>query len=479
MEYNVVIGLEVHCQLSTRTKIFCGCSPVFGAEPNRQTCPICLGHPGVLPVLNRAVVHAGIMAGLATHCEIRSPNVFSRKHYFYPDLPKGYQISQYDKPICEHGHLEILVDGETKRIGLTRIHMEEDAGKNMHEGLDGVSHVDLNRAGVPLLEAVSEPDLRSPEEAVAYLKKMRNIVIYLGICDGNMERGNLRCDANISLRPKGQKEFGTKVEMKNMNSFRFLRQALEYEIKRQTQVLNEGGTIVQETRLWDAKRGVTESMRGKEMAHDYRYLPEPDLAPVMISDDWIEQVKKELPELPDDKRNRFESEYGLSLYDADVLTSTRELADYYEQTVKAFDKAPKTTCNWVMGELMGRLNEDGTSIDACPMSPAQLAGLVAAIEDGTISGKIAKTVFAKLFGTDQTAMQVIEAEGLVQESDPTAIDAMITPVLDANTDKVAAYLGGKDKLFGFFVGQVMKASKGQANPQLVNERLKALLASRG
>jgi len=475
MEYGVVIGLEVHCQLATNSKIFCGCATTFGNPPNSQTCPICLGHPGVLPVLNRQVVEWSVMTGLATGCQITSPNVFSRKHYFYPDLPKGYQISQYDKPICEHGKIEIVVDGTPKTIGLTRIHMEEDAGKNLHEGLGDVSHVDLNRAGVPLMEMVSEPDMRSPEEAVAYLKKVRTLMIYLGVCDANMERGNLRCDANISLRPLGQEEFGTKVEMKNMNSFRFLKQALEYEIKRQTKVLDEGGTIVQETRQWDAKRGVTESMRVKEEAHDYRYLPEPDLLPVEVPQAWIDEIAKTMPELPDAKRERFVSDFGLSEYDADVLTTNRELADYYEAAVAAYVGDPKTTCNWVMGELAAKLNEDGTAIDACPMSPAQLAGIVEAIHVGTISGKIGKTVFGEMYGTDKTAKAVIEEKGLVQVSDTGAIDALIQPILDANQDKVDAYRGGKDKLFGFFIGQVMKASKGQANPQMVNERLRALL----
>ncbi len=475
MNYEVVIGLEVHCQLATKSKIFCGCSTTFGNPPNSQTCPICLGHPGVLPVLNRQVVAWTVMTGLATKCQITSPNVFSRKHYFYPDLPKGYQISQYDKPICEHGRIEIVVDGKPKTIGLTRIHMEEDAGKNLHEGLGDVSHVDLNRAGVPLMEMVSEPDIRTPEEAVAYLKKIRTLMIYLGVSDANMERGNLRCDANISLRPKGQKAFGTKVEMKNMNSFRFIKQALEYEIKRQAKVLDEGGTIVQETRLWNTKRGVTESMRTKEEAHDYRYLPEPDLLPVEVSDEWIEQIRQQMPELPDDKRERFVADFGLSEYDADVLTATRELAAYYEQSVSAYNGDPKVTCNWVMGELAAKLNEDGTDINDCPMTPEQLAGIVKAIHDGTISGKIGKTVFAEMYGTDKSAADVIKEKGLVQVSDSGAVDALIQPVLDANQDKVEAYRGGKEKLFGFFVGQVMKASKGQANPQVVNERLKALL----
>jgi len=475
MEYGVVIGLEVHCQLATNTKIFCGCATTFGNPPNSQTCPICLGHPGVLPVLNRQVVEWSIMTGLATGCQITSPNVFSRKHYFYPDLPKGYQISQYDKPICEHGKIEIVVDGTPKTIGLTRIHMEEDAGKNIHEGLEGVSHVDLNRAGVPLMEMVSEPDMRSPEEAVAYLKKVRTLMLYLGVCDANMERGNLRCDANISLRPKGREAFGTKVEMKNMNSFRFLKQALEYEIKRQTKILDEGGTIIQETRQWDGKRGVTESMRVKEEAHDYRYLPEPDLLPVEVPQAWTDEIAKTMPELPDAKRERFVGDFGLSEYDSDVLTTNRELADYYERAVAAYDGDPKVTCNWLMGELSAKLNEDGTSIDACPMTPAQLATIVEAIHDGTISGKIGKVVFAEMYGTDKTAKTVIEEKGLVQVSDSGAVDALIQPVMDANQDKVDAYRGGKDKLFGFFVGQVMKASKGQANPQVVNQRLKALL----
>jgi aspartyl-tRNA(Asn)/glutamyl-tRNA(Gln) amidotransferase subunit B len=475
MDYEVVIGLEVHCQLATKTKIFCGCATTFGQSPNAQTCPVCLGHPGVLPVLNRQAVAYTIMAGLATHCEIRDASVFARKHYFYPDLPKGYQISQYDRPICEGGRVEILVEGVPQRIGLTRIHMEEDAGKNLHEGLGDASHVDLNRAGVPLIEVVSEPELRSPEEAVAYLKKLRDIVVYLGVCDGNMEQGNLRCDANISLRPRGSDTLGTRVEMKNMNSFRFLKAAIEYEMKRQAQVLHRGGTIVQETRLWDTKRGVTESMRTKEEAHDYRYMPEPDLLPVVVDPEWIEEIRRAMPELPDAKRERFVAAYGLSAYDADVLTASRALADYYERAVAAYDGDPKLTCNWVMGDLMGRLNEAGTAIEQCPMTPAQLAGIVAAIHEGTISGKIAKAVFGHLYGTGKTAADVIREQGLVQVSDTGAIDAIIAGVLAANPEEVALFRGGKDKLLGFFVGQVMKASKGKANPQLVNERLRAAL----
>jgi aspartyl-tRNA(Asn)/glutamyl-tRNA(Gln) amidotransferase subunit B len=475
MDYEVVIGLEVHCQLATRTKIFCGCATTFGQVPNSQTCPICLGHPGVLPVLNRQAVEYTILAGLATHCEIRSPSVFARKHYFYPDLPKGYQISQYDKPICEGGHVEIVVDGKPKRIGLTRIHMEEDAGKNLHENLGDSSHVDLNRAGVPLIEVVSEPDLRSSDEAVAYLKKLRDIVVYLGVCDGNMEQGNLRCDANISLRSKGSEPFGTRVEMKNINSFRFLKGSIEYEMKRQAQVLDQGGRVIQETRLWDTKRGVTESMRTKEEAHDYRYMPEPDLLPVVVEDAWIARVREGMPELPDAKRERFVASYGLSAYDADVLTATRPLADYYEAAVAAYSGDPKLTCNWVMGDLAGRLNESGASIEDCPMPPEQLAGIVEAIHGGTISGKIAKEVFGHLYGTDKTAAQVIEEQGLVQVSDTGAIDAIIAEVVAAHPGEVEAFKGGKDKLMGFFVGQVMKATQGKANPKLVNERLRDAL----
>jgi aspartyl-tRNA(Asn)/glutamyl-tRNA(Gln) amidotransferase subunit B len=477
IKYEAVIGLEVHCQLATRSKIFCGCATTFGQPPNSQTCPICLGHPGVLPVLNRQVVAHTIRAGLATHCQIKSPSVFARKHYFYPDLPKGYQISQYDKPICEGGHVEIVVDGAPKRIGLTRIHMEEDAGKNLHEGLEAVSHVDLNRAGVPLVEIVSEPDMRTSDEAVAYLKKLRDIVVYLGICDGNMEQGNLRCDANVSLRPRGREAFGTKVEMKNMNSFRFLKAALEYEMKRQAQVLDRGGTVVQETRLWDTRRGVTESMRSKEEAHDYRYMPEPDLLPVVVDPAWVAEIRQDMPELPDAKRERFVATYGLSAYDADVLTASQALADYYEQAVAAFDGDPKLTCNWVMGDLTARLNEAGVPIEACPMTPAQLAGIVAAIHGGTISGKIAKDVFSRLWGTGMTAAQVIQAEGLVQVSDTGAIDAIIAEVIAAHPKETADYKAGKEKLIGFFVGQVMKRSQGKANPGLVNERLRALLSA--
>jgi len=477
MEYEAVIGLEVHCQLATRSKIFCGCATTFGQPPNSQTCPICLGHPGVLPVLNRQAVAYTIRAGLATHGVIQSSSVFARKHYFYPDLPKGYQISQYDKPIIDGGYVEIVTDAGPKRIGLTRIHMEEDAGKNLHEGLESVSHVDLNRAGVPLIEIVSEPDLRTSDEAVAYLKKLRDIVVYLGVCDGNMEEGNLRCDANVSLRPKGQEAFGTKVEMKNMNSFRFLKAAVEYEMKRQAQVLDRGGTVIQETRLWDTKRGVTESMRSKEEAHDYRYMPEPDLLPVVVDPAWVEEVRRQMPELPDAKRERFVASYGLSEYDAEVLTASQALADFFEKSVAAFDGDPKLTCNWVMGELMARLNQDGTPIEACPLTPEQLAGLVGAIHGGTISGKIAKTVFGHLYGSNKTAEQVIEAEGLVQVSDTGAIDAIIAEVIAAHPNEAADYRGGKDKLLGFFVGQVMKQTQGKANPKLVNERLRAMLSA--
>jgi aspartyl-tRNA(Asn)/glutamyl-tRNA(Gln) amidotransferase subunit B len=476
-EYEAVIGLEVHCQLATKTKIFCGCATTFGQPPNSQTCPVCLGHPGVLPVLNRQAVAYTIRAGLATHGEIQSPSVFARKHYFYPDLPKGYQISQYDKPIIDGGYVEIVTEAGPRRIGLTRIHMEEDAGKNLHEGFDAVSHVDLNRAGVPLIEIVSEPDLRTSDEAVAYLKKLRDIVVYLGICDGNMEQGNLRCDANVSLRPKGQAAFGTKVEMKNMNSFRFLKAAVEYEMKRQAQVLDRGGTVVQETRLWDTKRGVTESMRSKEEAHDYRYLPEPDLLPVVVDPAWVEEVRKDMPELPDAKRERFVADYGLSAYDAEVLTASQALADYFERAVAAFDGDPKLTCNWVMGDLTAKLNEDGTPIEDCPLAPEQLAGIIEAIHGGTISGKIAKTVFGHMYGTDRTAAQVIEAEGLVQVSDTGAIDAIIADVIAAHPQEAADYRGGKEKLLGFFVGQVMKQTQGKANPKLVNERLRAMLSA--
>lgn len=478
MTYEPVIGLEVHAQVLTDSKIFCGCSTRFGQPPNSQVCPICLGLPGVLPVLNRKVVELGIRMGLATHCKIAPSARFARKNYFYPDLPKGYQISMYELPLAEHGYLEILSgapeSGVTKRIGLTRIHMEEDAGKNLHEGIQGASHVDLNRAGVPLLEIVSEPDIRSPEEAVSYLKRLREILVYAGVSDADMEKGNFRCDANVSIRPAGASQFGTRAEIKNMNSFRFVQKAIEYEIERQEKVLNEGGKIVQETRLWDAKAGITVSMRSKEEAHDYRYFPEPDLVPLQIDREWIDQIAKELPELPEAKRERFVRSYGIPEYDAAVLTGSQALADFYERAVTLFNK-PKVVSNWVMGDLLRELKNDNKEIDQAAIRPEQLARMLQMIDAGTISGKIAKTVFEEIYRTGGDPEKIVEEKGLTQVSDESALHRVIEEVLAANPKELAGYRAGKEKLIGFFVGQVMKLSGGKANPGKVNELLKKRL----
>jgi len=460
--YETVIGLEVHVQLTTKTKIFCGCSTAFGQEPNSQVCPVCLGLPGALPVLNEKAVELAIKTGLATNCRIAPRSIFARKNYFYPDLPKGYQISQFELPVCEHGWLEIpLEDGRSKRIGITRAHMEEDAGKLIHGDTPdtaGVSMVDLNRACTPLLEIVSEPDMRSADEAIAYLKKLHQIVVYLGVCDGNLEEGSFRCDANVSVRPVGQKEFGTRAELKNINSFRFIKQAIEYEVERQIDLIESGGKVVQETRLFDSNTGMTRSMRGKEEAHD----PDPDLVPLVISEAWIETVRATLPELPDAKRARFVDELGLSTYDAEVLSSDRGVADYFDACV-AIARDAKSCANWVMGDVLRKLKETDTLISDAPVTPERLVGLLARIADNTISGKIAKTVFEKMWQDRQTADQVIEAEGLKQVTDTGAIEALVDSVI-------------ADKLIGFFVGKVMQASQGKANPGLVNQLLKKKLS---
>ena len=474
MKYEAVIGLEVHAQMLTETKIFCGCSTKFGSEPNTQTCPVCIGMPGVLPVLNQKALKFAIKTGFAINCRISPYSRFARKNYFYPDLPKGYQISQYELPICEHGCIEIVVDGEIKKIGITRVHMEEDAGKNIHGEEENHSFVDLNRAGVPLMEIVSEPDIRSSGEAVEYMKKLRTILRYLGVCDGNMEQGSLRCDANVSVMPIGQKEYGTRTEVKNINSFRFVEKALDYEIRRQIKVLEDGGKIIQETRLWDSTRGMTESMRGKEEAHDYRYFPEPDLVPIIVEQKWIGEIKKSLPELPDIKRERFVSEYALPENDADLLISEKPLADWFEEAVKLGGQ-PKIVANWVQGDLMRLLNEESKSIEECPLKQEQLVDMLKLIENGTISGKIAKTVFEEMYKTGKDAKVIVEEKGLVQISDTGEIDKAIAEVIAKHPKEVDRFRSGEEKLIGFFVGQVMKLTKGKANPQIVNELLKKKL----
>ncbi|KGO35367.1 MAG: Asp-tRNA(Asn)/Glu-tRNA(Gln) amidotransferase subunit GatB [Desulfoprunum sp.] len=466
MEFETVIGLEIHAQLKTASKIFCGCSTEFGAPPNTQTCPVCQGMPGVLPVLNRKVVEFAIRMGLATESKINRSNQFARKNYFYPDLPKGYQTSQYDKPIIEHGKVEIEVNGETKVIGITRMHMEEDAGKLVHDEREPVSYVDLNRTGTPLLEIVSEPDMRSPQEATAYLKKIHAILRYLDICDGNMQEGSFRCDANISLRPVGQKEYGTRTELKNMNSFRNVQAALEYEIRRQRDLLLDGGKVVQQTLLWDPDTGRTESMRGKEDAHDYRYFPCPDLVPVEIDEQWIEEIRTTLPELPDARKKRFIAEYGLPPYDAGILTGERELADYFELAVKS-EADPKKISNWIMTELMRELKGEG--IGTCRISAQQLAQLLLLIERGTISGKIAKGVFQIMFETGKDPEVIVREKNLVQVTDEGEIMTVVRQIVEQHPDQARDLREGKEKLIGFFVGQLMKQMKGKANPAMANE----------
>ncbi|ADH86636.1 Asp-tRNA(Asn)/Glu-tRNA(Gln) amidotransferase subunit GatB [Desulfurivibrio alkaliphilus] len=470
MELETVIGLEVHAQLKTKSKIFCGCSTEFGRPPNSNTCPVCLGMPGVLPVLNRRVVEFAIKLALATDCTVNRRNIFARKNYFYPDLPKGYQISQFDRPIAEHGALTIELEGApSRRIGITRIHMEEDAGKLIHDEHEPQSYVDLNRTGVPLLEIVSEPDLRSPAEAAAYLRKLHAIVRYLDICDGNMQEGSFRCDANISLRPKGQEEFGTRTELKNMNSFRNVQKALEYEERRQRDLLLDGREVVQVTLLWDADKGVSQAMRSKEEAHDYRYFPDPDLVPVEIDESWLEEVRAGLPELPLARKTRFIEQLGLPDYDAEVLTSSRELADYFEQALAAYPAAKKLS-NWIMTELMRVMKGDeGIDIAACPVSPPHLARLLTMVDEGMISGKIAKTVFEEMMSSGADPDTVVKEKNLVQVSDEGELLTIVREIIAANPEQVEQFKGGKSKVMGFFVGQLMQQTKGKANPQLANQ----------
>ena len=473
MNWEVVIGLEIHAQLATRSKIFSGASTAYGAEPNTQACAVDLGLPGVLPVLNKEVVRMAARFGLAIGARVAPRSVFARKNYFYPDLPKGYQISQYELPIVEGGHIDIdLEDGSTKRIGVTRAHLEEDAGKSLHEDFHGMTGIDLNRAGTPLLEIVSEPDMRSAKEAVAYMRKIHSLVRYLEICDGNMQEGSFRCDANVSVRPVGQEEFGTRTELKNINSFRFVEKAINFEIERQIDVLESGGEVVQETRLYDADKDITRSMRSKEEANDYRYFPDPDLLPVVIEPEFLDEVKAGLPELPDEKRQRFVDEFELSAYDAGVLTASREMAEYFEAVVAAADGAAKLSANWVMGELTAALNKSGQEIAESPVTAQMLGGMIRRINDNTISGKIAKQVFEAMWAGEGDADRIIEAKGLKQITDSSAIEPIIDEIIAANPGQVEQYRGGKEKLFGFFVGQVMKATKGKANPQQVNELLR-------
>jgi aspartyl-tRNA(Asn)/glutamyl-tRNA(Gln) amidotransferase subunit B len=476
--YEAVIGLEIHAQLRTATKIFCGCSTAFGAAPNSEVCPVCLGQPGALPVLNRQAVDYAVMAALALGCEVQAESIFARKNYFYPDLPKGYQISQYERPLALGGGLQVAVDGAARFVRLTRIHMEEDAGKSLHEGFrdsETRTYVDYNRSGVPLIEIVSEPDMRSAAEAAEFFTRLREILVSIGVSDGNMEEGSLRCDANVSVRPIGQQTLGTKAEVKNVNSFRYLQKAIEYEIDRQIEVVSKGGRVVQETRLFDSATGRTHSMRSKEEAHDYRYFPEPDLPPLVVTADRIDRLRGALPELPEARRTRFVARYGIPDYDAGVLTQSG-LADYFEQVAGAAGN-PKAASNWVMGELLRTLNDRGTAVADVPLKPAALAGLIALVDKGTISNAIAKDVFPKMYDSGRTADEIVAAEGLAQNSDEGAVLEIVRAVMAANAETVAQYRAGSQKTFGFLVGQVMKGSGGKANPKLANTLLKRELDS--
>ncbi len=475
MEWETVIGLEIHAQLATKSKIFSGAATAYGAEPNTQACAVDLGLPGVLPVLNREAVRMAVKFGLAIGATVAQRSVFARKNYFYPDLPKGYQISQYDLPVVSTGRLSISVDGTDKTIGITRAHLEEDAGKSLHEDFHGLSGIDLNRAGTPLLEIVSEPDLRSAKEAVAYMKKLHALVRYLEICDGNMQEGSFRCDANVSVRRKGDQKLGTRAEIKNLNSFRFVERAINYEIERQITLIESDGEVIQETRLYDSSKDETRSMRSKEEANDYRYFPDPDLLPLEIHEAFIAEVRGDLPELPDAKKQRFEADYGLSAYDAEVLTATRELADYYENVVAAAGCDAKLCANWVMGDLSAALNTENLDIAQSRVDHQAMGGLLRRISDETISGKIAKQVFEAMWRDGGSADEIIERQGLKQITDTSAIEEIIDRILEENPNQLAQYRGGKDKLFGFFVGQAMKATQGKANPQQLNELLKRKL----
>jgi len=473
-EYDIVIGLEVHAQQLTNTKIFCSCSTTAGLAPNTNTCPVCMGMPGILPVLNKKVVDFGIKLGLATNCSISRRNIFARKNYFYPDLPKGYQITQYDNPLCEHGFIEIEVDGRVKKIGITRIHMEEDAGKNIHDEHEPLSYVDFNRAGVPLLEIVSEPDMNSTAEAVAYLKELRQILMFLDICDGNMEEGSFRCDANVSVKPAGSEQLGIRTELKNMNSFKNVQKALEFEIKRHIDIVESGGNVHQDTMLWDATTNSTCSMRSKEESHDYRYFPEPDLLPLVVDDIWIEEVRSHLPELPSAKRKRFQREFGLPAYDADVLTQSKPLAEYFERCTRLLD-SPKEISNWIMTEVLRVLNEKGIDISSIKVTPEMLTDMLSLIKKGTISISMAKDVFSEMAETGRDSTEIVKSRGLEQVSDEDDLMEMVVDIVKNNPSEVEKYRQGKTQLLGFFVGQLMKATRGKANPKIANKIIKEIL----
>jgi len=476
-QYETVIGLEVHVELKTRSKIFCDCTTEFGGDPNTHVCPVCLGLPGTLPVVNKTVVEYAIRAALAINCQIAGFSRFHRKNYYYPDMPKNYQISQYDLPIAFNGYLDVDLDGQARRIGISRLHIEEDAGKLVHQSAittTSYSLVDYNRAGIPLIEIVSEPDIRSPEEARRYMEKLRTIILYTGISDCKMEEGSLRCDANISLRPVGSTEFGVKTEIKNLNSFKALQRALTYEVQRQTEILRRGGRIVQETRTWDEGQGITIPLRSKEFVHDYRYFPDPDLVPMLIDQAWVDHIRRSLPELPDHRRQRYIEELGLPEYDASLLTETKELADYFEECVRFYPN-PKTVSNWIMGDLSRLMNTNAEDISSCRIKPEQLGSLLQLIDQGTISGKIAKGVFEEMFATGKSPEVIVKEKGLLQISDEGVIAAVVDEVLANNPKSVEDFKAGKEKAIGFLVGQVMKATKGKANPGLVNRLLKEKL----